>query len=92
MLLAGSAESWIPMVLGWGWRYMPHRSRNKYRFLINVLEDQEKRSFCDLIVILSVQRDPSGLAQGFVDLNFPRLVGRYCSYLLPNQDGGTTQI
>ena len=22
----------------------------------------------------------------------PRLVGRYCSYLLPNQEGGTTQI
>ena len=23
---------------------------------------------------------------------FPRLVGRYCSYLLPKQDGGTSQI
>ena len=23
---------------------------------------------------------------------FPRLVGRYCSYLLPKQAGGTTQI
>ena len=23
---------------------------------------------------------------------FPRLVGRYCSYLLPKQTGGTTQI
>ena len=23
---------------------------------------------------------------------FPRLVGRYCSYLLPKQDGGTFQI
>ena len=22
----------------------------------------------------------------------PRLVGRYCSYLLPRQDGGTSQI
>ena len=22
----------------------------------------------------------------------PRLVGRYCSYLLPKQDGGTSQI
>ena len=23
---------------------------------------------------------------------FPRLVGRYCSYLMPKQDGGTSQI
>ena len=23
---------------------------------------------------------------------FPRMVGRYCSYLLPKQDGGTPQI
>ena len=23
---------------------------------------------------------------------FPQLVGRYCSYLLPKQDGGTSQI
>ena len=43
----------------------------------------------------SVQRDPGGLEQGFVDLDlgeFPRLVGRYCSYLLPQEDGGTFQI
>ena len=43
-----------------------------------------------------VQRDPGGLAQGFVDLDLrsspARLVGRYCSYLLPKQDGGTSQI
>ena len=32
---------------------------------------------------------------GWVDLDLgssPRLVGRYCSYLLPKQDGGTSQI
>ena len=32
---------------------------------------------------------------GWVDSDlggFPRLVGRYCSYLLPKQDGGTSQI
>ena len=41
-----------------------------------------------------VQRDTGGLAQGFVDLDLgssPRLVGRYCSYLLPKQDGGTIE-
>ena len=27
-----------------------------------------------------------------LDLGFPRLVGCYCSYLLPKQDGGTSQI
>ena len=46
-------------------------------------------------VEVTIQRDPSGLAQGFVELDLgssPRLVGCNCSYLLPKQDGGTSQI
>ena len=40
-------------------------------------------------------RVTGGLRLGWVDLDLgssPPLVGRYCSYLLPKQDGGTSQI
>ena len=42
-----------------------------------------------------LQGDSGGLRLGWVDLDLgssPPLVGRYCSYLLPKQDGGTSQI
>ena len=43
-------------------------------------------------IMFPLQGDPEGL--GLVDLiwGFPRLVGRFCSHLLPKQDGGTFQI
>ena len=52
-----------------------------------------------LIIILEITRFRCPFIQGeylgWVDLylgSSPRLVGHYCSYLLPKQDGGTAQI
>ena len=47
-----------------------------------------------VVFLTNIQSGASGEGLGWVDLSgeFPRLVGRYCSYLLPKQDGGTSQI
>ena len=39
-----------------------------------------------------VQGGASGRTVGWVDSELGSSVGRYCSYLLPKQDGGTSQI
>ena len=73
--------------IGWGHRMWHRHQCGPCGLLFNFL--------CKILHSHPVQGDSSALRPGLCWLTFGEflwLVGRYCSYLLPKQDGGTSQI